>query len=182
MLFILLYFFFSPLCCLFLRFTDSDFQFGIFKLFLHKEFNAHLWFIINMRNIYYLLSQQSIICNHSMMLVLCCSNSPKFCQACDQKSTTLITRLPMPLIYKITLYTIVTYIFTTNALNIQDHIVHDCDLHFCPNQTGFGLQRLTLQRYTFILEARFWTDFFQSVGFERHLMKVIPETRRTRRI
>jgi hypothetical protein len=22
---------------------------------------------------------------------------------------------------------------TANALNIQDHIVHDCVLHFCPN-------------------------------------------------
>ena len=32
-----LYFFFQPLCCL-LRYTDSDFPFGIFKLFLWRLF------------------------------------------------------------------------------------------------------------------------------------------------
>jgi hypothetical protein len=34
-LFFLLYFFFWPLRCLLLRYTDSDYPFGIFKLFLH---------------------------------------------------------------------------------------------------------------------------------------------------
>ena len=33
-LFVLLYFFFWPSCCLLLLFTDSDYPFGIFKLFL----------------------------------------------------------------------------------------------------------------------------------------------------
>ena len=37
-LFVLLYFFFWPLCSVFLRYTDSDYPFGIFKLFL-KDVN-----------------------------------------------------------------------------------------------------------------------------------------------
>ena len=35
--------FFWPLCCLVLRFTDSDYPFGIFKLFLTQFFSLFNW-------------------------------------------------------------------------------------------------------------------------------------------